>query len=80
MLQSSSSCEQNPASVVTSTQDGVGGRRLLDVYGAVYAPKDPYALFGNMQEVIQALQILEEYRVRKISLVTATTSVYRPMM
>ena len=61
-------------SLVTSTQAGVGGSRLLDVYGAVYTTKDldgvPYALVGNMQEAIEGLQTLEEYRGRKVSLVT----------
>ena len=58
-------------SVVTSAQAGVGGSRLLDVYGPVYATKDlngvRYALVGNMQEAIQALQTLEEYSGTMIS-------------
>ena len=62
-------------SLVTSTQAGVGGNRILDVYGAVYATKDldgvPYALVGNMQEAIEGLQTLKEYRGRKVSLVTS---------
>ena len=61
-------------SLVTSTQGCPGGSRLLTTYGAVYAVKDlggvRYALVGNMQEAIEALQTLEEYREKMISLVT----------
>ena len=56
-------------SLVTSTQAGVGGRRLLDAYRAVYTAKDLNGV-GNMKEAIEGLQTLEEYRGRKISRVT----------